>query len=111
MDLAYLEKYKYPPDSGKGPETDILPVDIRISSMSAESTLGDYTMLHEEPLTLEYSETYRYSHLLDLENEKQHKVLIEIFTERYYEYPNPAYGDSSRELIGLAVTDIDLKRN
>jgi len=111
MDLAYLEKYKYPPDSGKGPETDILPVDIRISSMSAESTLGDYTMLHEEPLTLEYSETYRYSHLLDLENEKQHKVLIEIFTERYYEYPNPAYGDSSRELIGLAVTDADLKMN
>ncbi len=111
MDLAYLEKYAYPPDSGEGPETDALPVDVRISSMSAESTLGDYTLLHEEPLTLEYSETYRYSHLLDLEKEKQHKVLVEIFTERFYEYPNTAYGDSSRELIGLAVTDVDLKRN
>ncbi|AKB23846.1 hypothetical protein MSMTP_0377 [Methanosarcina sp. MTP4] len=111
MDLDYIEKYTYPPDSGKSLETDALPVDIRISSMSAESTLGDYALLHEEPLTLEYSETYRYSHLLDLEKEKQHKVLVEIFTVRYYEYPNPAYGDSSRELIGLAVTDVDLKRN
>ncbi len=111
MDFAYLEKYAYSPSSGDGSETETLPVDVRISSMSAASTLGGYALLHEEPLTLEYSETYRYSHLLDLEKEKQHKVLVEIFTERYYEYPNPAYGDSNRELIGLAVTDVDLKRN
>lgn len=108
MDLAYLKEYEYPPKSVENLETGSLPVYVRISSMNATSTLGDYTLLHEEPLTLKYSETYRYSHLLGMEKEKQQKVLVEILTERCYEYPNPTYGDSNLELIGEAVTDVNL---
>ena len=41
MDLTYLEKYVYPSKFGESSETDSLPVDVHISSMSAASTLGD----------------------------------------------------------------------
>ena len=108
MDFVYLHKNSQSLNLGEDPETDILPVYVRISSMSAASTLGDYTPLYEEPLTLEYSEPYHYSHLLDLEKEKQRNVLVEIYTKTYYEYPNPVYGDSNWELTGVAVRDINL---
>ncbi|WP_440947741.1 right-handed parallel beta-helix repeat-containing protein [Methanosarcina sp. T3] len=109
MDFVYLHKNSQSLNLGESPETDILPVDIHIGSMGSASTLGDYTLLHGEPLTLEYSKPYQYSHPLDLKKEKQHHVLVEIYTKRYYEYPNPVYGDSHQELIGVEVMDINLK--
>lgn len=101
MDLVYNNKDAYPLKL-----EDTIPVDIHISSVSAANTSRDFSLLHKESLTLDYLEKCRYNTSLDLKNEKQN-VLVEIYTKIYYEYPNPVYGDTKWEQIGMAVRDID----
>ncbi|WP_048063273.1 right-handed parallel beta-helix repeat-containing protein [Methanococcoides burtonii] len=104
MDLVYNNKDAYPLILGN-----TVPIDIRISSR-AVNTSEDFSLLYKKSLTLEYLETYRYNPLLDFKNEEQN-VLVEIYTKRYYEYPNPVYGDTSWEQIGMAVANINPNRS
>ncbi|MDK2826330.1 MAG: nitrous oxidase accessory protein [Methanolobus sp.] len=99
FDLIYNDKYAYPNGFG-----DILSADIHISSRRLPS--GNYELRYQEPLTLEYMEEYHYGQRLDLERENQ-EVLIQLYAEVFYDYPNPAYGDSKVEELGMDVLQIN----
>nr|WP_321496983.1 NosD domain-containing protein [uncultured Methanolobus sp.] len=99
FDLIYNDKYAYPNGFG-----DILSADIHISSRSLPS--GNYELRYQEPLTLEYMEEYHYRQSLDLERENQ-DVLVQLYTEVFYDYPNPVYGDSKVEELGMNVLQIN----
>ena len=99
LDLVYKDKYAHPDGFG-----DTLSADIHISSRNIPG--GEYELWHQEPVILKYMEEYHYSQNLDLERKDQ-DILVQLYTEVFYDYPNPVYGDSKIEELGMNVLQIN----
>lgn len=110
VDIDYRNKQAYTNNFADNPQTNIIPVRLRIFSDEYNgSREGLPVLIHEEAMNLTYRQPLRYEMTLELEDKLKHEVEATILFREEYDYPHPYYGESKWELLGTATTDIDLR--
>lgn len=111
MNITYLYKDAYSNTFSEDESTDEIPVIVQVktgSQIHEERISKGYILSSEEKINLQYLQSYPYEYTFELDSGKDYTVSVAVQWKRYFDAPNPRYGECNFEDLGGAITNINL---